>query len=192
MPMKNMTALPLRKEPHMETTKKLILGVYTDPDKTYAATKKLIKSGYSVYDVYTPFAVHGLDRVMGIQRSRLTVAAFLFAMTGLSLGIIFQMYTGYFDWQVNVGGKPSMHIPTYIPITFELGILFTAFGMVGCFFIVNRMFWGKNADIMDLRVTDDRFVIAVDVKKSKADMGALNQLLMDGGAIEVREKIKEL
>jgi hypothetical protein len=54
------------------------------------------------------------------------------------------------------------------------------------------MFWGKNADIMDLRVTDDLFVIAIDVKKSKADMGSLNQLLLDGGAIEVRERTKEL
>lgn len=176
----------------METTKKLILGVYDHPDKTYAVTKKLVKSGYSVYDVYSPFAIHGMDRVLGIKRSRLTIAAFVFALTGLSLGILFQMYTGFFDWQFNIGGKPSMHIPTYIPITFELGILFTAFGMVGCFFIVNRMFWGKNADIMDIRVTDDLFVIAVDVKKSKADMGGLNQLLIDGGAIEVRERIKEL
>lgn len=176
----------------METSKKLILGVYDNPDKTYDVTKKLISNGYSVYDVYSPFAIHGLDRVMGIKRSNLTVAAFLFAMTGLSLAVIFQVYVSYFDWQVNVGGKPSLHIPTYIPITFELSILFTAFGMVTCFFIANRMFWGKNADIMDIRVTDDLFVIAVDVKKSKADMGSLNQLLIDGGAIEVREREKQL
>jgi hypothetical protein len=176
----------------METSKKLVLGVYDNPDKTYSVTKKLISSGFSVYDVYSPFAIHGLDRVMGIKRSRLTVAAFIFAMIGLSTAITFQVYVSYFDWQVNVGGKPSLHIPTYIPITFELSILFTAFGMVSCFFIVNKMFFGKNADIMDIRVTDDLFVVAVDVKMSKADMGSLNQLLMDGGAIEVRERIKEL
>jgi hypothetical protein len=85
-----------------------------------------------------------------------------------------------------------LHIPTYIPITFELSILFTAFGMVTCFFIVNKMFWGKNADIMDPRVTDDLFIVAVDVKGSRADMGGLNQLLIDGGAIEVRERTKQL
>lgn len=181
-----------RKEPYMETSKKLILGVYDNPDKTYATTKKLVAQGYKVYDVYSPFAIHGIDRVMGIKRSRLTVAAFLFAMTGLSLAVTFQLYVSVFDWQINIGGKPSLHIPTYIPITFELSILFTAFGMVACFFIVNRMFWGKNADIMDLRVTDDLFVIAVDVKASKADIGSLNQLFIDGGAIEVRERMKEL
>jgi Protein of unknown function (DUF3341) len=176
----------------METSKKLVLGVYDNPDKTYSVTKKLISKGFSVYDVYSPFAIHGIDRVMGIKRSRLTVAAFIFAMIGLSTAVTFQVYVSYFDWQVNVGGKPSLHIPTYIPITFELSILFTAFGMVACFFIVNKMFFGKNADIMDIRVTDDLFVVAVDVKKSKADIGSLNQLLMDGGAIEVRERVKEL
>ena len=176
----------------METSKKLVLGVYDNPDKTYSVTKKLISNGFSVYDVYSPFAIHGLDRVLGIKRSRLTVAAFIFAMIGLSTAIIFQVYVSYFDWQVNVGGKPSLHIPTYIPITFELSILFTAFGMVACFFTVNKMFFGKNADIMDIRVSDDLFVVAVDVKKSKADIGSLNQLLMDGGAIEVRERVKEL
>ncbi len=176
----------------METNKLLILGVYDNPDKTYSVTKKLIASGYNVYDVYSPFAIHGIDRVMGIKRTRLSVAAFVFAMTGLSLALIFMIYASYFDWQINVGGKPSLHIPTYIPITFELSILFTALGMVTCFFIVNRMFWGKNADIMDIRVTDDLFVVAVDVKKSKADMSSLNQLLIDNGAIEVRERIKEI
>lgn len=176
----------------MESDKLLILGIYDNPDKTYTATKKLIAGGYEIFDVYSPFAIHGLDRVMGIKRTRLSIAAFVFAMTGLSLALIFMIYTSYFDWQINVGGKPSLHIPTYIPITFELGILFTAIGMVTCFFIVNRMFWGKNADIMDIRVTDDLFVVAVDVKKSKADMSLLNQMLIDNGAIEVRERIKEV
>ncbi|MBC7381804.1 MAG: DUF3341 domain-containing protein [Bacteroidia bacterium] len=176
----------------METDKLLILGVYDNPDKTYAVTKKLIAGGYKVYDVYSPFAIHGIDRVMGIKRTRLSVAAFGFGLTGIASALTFMIYASYFDWQVNVGGKPSLHIPTYIPITFELGILFTALGMVACFFIVNRMFWGKNADIMDLRVTDDLFVVAVDVKKGKGDQRALNQLLIDNGAIEVRERIKEV
>jgi hypothetical protein len=179
-----------RKELFMET-KKMILGVYDNPDKTYAATKKLLNSGYSVEDVYSPFAIHGIDRLMGIKRSKLSVAAFLFAMTGLSLAVTFQVYVSYFDWPMIIGGKPNLHIPTYIPITFELSILFTAFGMVSSFFIVNRMFWGKNADIIDIRVTDDLFVIAVNVQQNKTDIQALNQLLIDNGALEVRERTKE-
>lgn len=169
----------------------MILGVFTDPDETYNATKKLVKGGFKVHDVYTPFAVHGLDRVLGIKRSRLSVAAFVFAMTGITLAVAMMMYTGYFDWQINIGGKPFMHIPTYIPITFELAILCTAFGTVGCFFIVNRMFWGRNTDVIDLKVTDDRFVIAVDVFENKTDVSELSSILKNNGAVEIRERIKE-
>jgi hypothetical protein len=169
-------------------TNKVILGIYEDPDHIYDATKKLIHDGYRVRDVYSPFAIHGIDRVMGIKRSRLTVAAFIFAMTGITLALTLQSYVSFFDWQINVGGKPFLHIPTYIPITFELSILCTAFGMVACFFYVNRMVWGKNADIIDIRVTDDLFVVAVDVIPNKTNIAALSELLKSKGAIEIREK----
>lgn len=169
-------------------TNKVILGIYNDPDEIYDATKKLIHDGYRVRDVYSPFAIHGMDRVLGIKRSRLTVAAFVFAMTGIVLALTLQTYASYFDWQMNIGGKPSLHIPTYIPITFELAILCTAFGMVGCFFAVNRMVWGKNADIIDLRVTDDLFVVAIDIIPNKTDLAELSSILKNNGAIEIRER----
>jgi hypothetical protein len=171
---------------------KLMLGIYDNPDKVYSVTQKLMDSGYDVYDVYSPFAIHGLDRVMKVKRTRLSIAAFVFAMIGIASGVSLQSYASYFDWQMNIGGKPSLHIPTYIPITFELGILFTAFGMVGCFFIVNRMFWGRNTDIMDIRVTDDRFVIAVNLHGHKTDAKALENLMISGGALEIRERVKDI
>ena len=171
---------------------KMLLGIYDNPDSTYAVTKQLMDGGYDVHDVYSPFAIHGLDRVMKIRRTRLSIAAFCFGMLGVISALSLMMYAGFFDWQINIGGKPSLHIPTYIPITFELGILFTAFGMVGSFFIVNRMFWGRNTDVMDIRVTNDRFVVAVNIHDKKTDTNALQQLLVSNGALEVRERIKEI
>ncbi len=170
----------------------MLLGVYDNPDATYDVTKSLVEKGYDVHDVYTPFAVHNLDRVMKVKRTRLSTAAFCFAMLGIASALTLMIYASYVDWQIIIGGKPFLHIPTYIPITFELGILFTAFGMVGCFFVVNHMFWGRNTDIMDLRVTDDRFVIAVNIHESKTDISELSNILVQGGALEVRERIKEL
>jgi hypothetical protein len=181
----------LRKETQYMDNK-MILGVYDNPDATFTATEKLMKAGYDVHDVYSPFAIHNLDKVLGVKRTRLSIAAFVFSMIGVASGITLQSYASYFDWQMNIGGKPSLHIPTYIPITFELGILFTAFGMVGCFFIVNRMFWGRNTDVMDIRVTDDRFVIAVNIHEKQTDVNALQNLLVAEGALEVRERVKEI
>lgn len=168
--------------------KNMMLGVYNDPDVIYNATKKLIKSGYQVRDVYSPFAIHGIDRVMGIKRSRLSIVAFCFALFGITSAITLMSYTGYFDWQVNVGGKPALHLPTFIPITFELGVLCTAFGLVGCFFIVNKLAWGKNADIIDIKVTDDLFVVAIDLIDHKTDEEELSSLLKNTGAIEIRKR----
>jgi hypothetical protein len=171
---------------------KMLLGVYDNPDSTYAVTKQLVKGGYDVHDVYTPFAVHGLDRVMGVKRTRLSIAAFVFAMCGVASALTLITYASAIDWPMNIGGKPSLIGPDYIPITFELGILFTAFGMVGCFFIVNRMFWGRNTDVIDIRVTDDRFVIAVNIHENKTDVKALEGIFVTGGALEVRERVKEI
>ncbi len=171
--------------------KKMLLGIYDNPDATLNVTRSLKEKGYDVHDVYTPFAVHNLDRVLGVKRTRLSIAAFIFSMIGISTAITLIAYTGYFDWPINIGGKPYLHIPTYIPVTYELGILFTAFGMVACFFLVNRMFMGKNPDIMDIRVTDDRFVIAVNIHEGKTDLNDLSAIFKNGGALEVRERIVE-
>lgn len=170
---------------------KVILGVYDNPDTTLDATESLIQKGYDIKDVYSPFAIHGMDRVMGVKRTRLSIAAFCYAMLGIASAISLIMYTGFFDWQINIGGKPFMHIPTYIPITFELGVLFTAFGMVGTFFIVNKMFWGRETDVIDPRVSDDHFVIAVNVH-DRTDVKALENAMVSNGAVEVRERIYEL
>ncbi len=170
----------------------MLLGVYDNPDATYSVTEKLMKGGYDVHDVYTPFAVHGLDRILGVKRTRLSIAAFCFAMLGVASALTLITYASYWDWQINIGGKPSLVGPDYIPITFELGILFTAFGMVGSFFVVNRMFWGRNTDVIDIRVTDDRFVIAVNIHSDKTDVKSLESIFKDGGALEIRERVKEI
>ncbi len=189
MTMEKKETMPRKETLFMDN--KMLLGVYDNPDATYNVTKELMHAGYDVHDVYSPFAIHGLDRVLKIKRTRLSIAAFIFAMTGILSALALMTYAGFFDWQINIGGKPSLHIPTYIPITFELGILFTAFGMVGCFFFVSRMFWGRNTDVIDIRVTDDRFVIAVNVHQ-KTDVASLENILKSGGVLEIRERIKEL
>jgi hypothetical protein len=171
---------------------KMLMGIYDNPDSTYAVTKTLMNSGYDVHDVYSPFAIHGMEKLLRLKRSRLSTAAFCFGMLGVTCALTLMSYSSFFDWQMNVGGKPFLHIPTYIPITFELGILFTAFGMVTCFFIVNHMIWGRTTDVVDIRVTDDRFVVAVNVHESRTDVKALENIFVSGGALEVRERIKEV
>ena len=93
-----------------------------------------------------------------------------------------------FDWPMIIGGKPHIAIPAFIPVTFELTVLFAAFGMVITFFIVQGLKPALKVNVFDKRSTDDKFVMAIEVKEGVTDMSALNNLLRTNGAIEVNEK----
>jgi hypothetical protein len=170
-------------------SKKYIYGIYDDADAVMHSVEKLRKKGFDIHDCYTPFPVHGLDRAMGIKRSNLTVVAFICGAIGCTLAIIFQLYVMKSDWPINVGGKPNDgYYPSFIPVTFELTILFTAFGMGIAFFYRTRMIHGKVEDIVDPRQTDDLFVLAIEEKSASFDKELVNRTMIENGAIEIRER----
>lgn len=169
--------------------KKFIYGIFDDADALMHAVTAVRKLGVNVHDCYTPFPVHGLDRVMGLKRSNLTVVAFICGAIGCSLAIIFQMYVMVQDWPMNIGGKPNDgYYPSFIPVTFELTILFTAFGMGIAFFIRARLAHGKVEDLVDLRQTDDLFVLAIEQKGHGFDKELVSRTMIQDGAIEIRER----
>lgn len=151
------------------------------------AVKAIQEAGMPVFDVYTPFPIHNMDRLMGIKRTRLSVAAFFFGMTGTISALLMIAYMLVWDWPQDIGGKPFFPGPAAVPVTFELTVLFSAFGMVFSFFGVNKLFPGRQATLMDPRVTDDVIVVAVD--KDKIDNpSSLEDLYKKHGAHEVSEK----
>ena len=89
-----------------------------------------------------------------------------------------------YDWPMNIGGKPAFSMPNYIPIGFELTVLFASFGMMACFFFANHFFPGRAPRVMDLRATNDRFIIAIDAK-SNPYPDKIVDLLNEAGAVEI-------
>ncbi len=168
--------------------KKYVLGIYDDEDVLLDAIENVRATGTKIYDVFSPYPVHGIDDVLGIKRSRLPIAAFLFGLTGMSFALWMTIWMMGFDWPMIIGGKPHIALPAFIPVTFELTVLFAAFGMVFTFFTVERMFPSFKVNVFDKRATDDKFVMAIEVKEGVTDMKALNHLLRTNGAIEVNEK----
>ncbi|MCB9232450.1 MAG: DUF3341 domain-containing protein [Bacteroidia bacterium] len=174
---------------YKDTTKNFLLGKFHKPGQVINSVKALQGEGFSVYDVYSPFPIHGLDRILGIKRSRLTIAAFLFGMTGTCTALSMMLYMMYFDWPMDIGGKPSYLAPAAVPVSFELTVLFAAFGMVFTFFAVSKMYPGKKPVIMDPRVTDDVMVLAIEKSAiEEADQDKIEGIMMSHGAFEISEK----
>lgn len=164
--------------------KKFVVGVFEEENTLFEAVKRVRKSGYRLHDVYTPFPIHGLDRVMGLRDTSLHTAGFIYAIAGTTtaLGFISWIFTN--DWPLNIGGKPHFALPAWIPITFELTVLFSAVGMVLTFCYLCQMAPFVRKHHFHLRATDDKFVMVIDVsaKNNETEVsGFLNSI----GASEI-------
>ncbi len=163
---------------------KYILGHFDDPDEMMSGIDQLQKSNIAIEDVFTPFPIHGIENKLGVKRSRLPIAAFCFGLLGTITAFTMVYYMLVIDWPMNIGGKPAFAFPDFIPVMFELTVLFAAYGMVFTFFYVNHLFPGRAPRVMDLRATNDRFVIAIDA--SLNDINSVDAVLKEAGAIEIK------
>jgi len=164
---------------------KYILGSFADPDDLMHGIEKLQANNISIHDCFTPMPIHGIEAKLGVKPSRLPIAAFCFGALGTTLGFSLLFYTMAYDWPMNIGGKPAMSLPNFVPVTFEVTILLCALGMVATFFYRNHLFPGRAPRVMDLRATDDRFIIAIDAKEN-TDHSFIDNLLREAGAVEVK------
>lgn len=170
--------------------KKFTVGVFDDGDKLLHAVHTLKEKGVKIFDCYTPYPVHHLDKALGYNRSNLTVGAFLCGLLGSLSGFTLAYYMNVIDWPMIIGGKPNdiKVFTSFIPIIFELTILFTAFGMVIMFFMRSRLFHGIKEDLLDLRQTNDRLVLAIDDNEDHPiSQSEITSLLKNEGALEIRE-----
>lgn len=164
---------------------KYIIGSFADPDELMDGIDKLQANNISIYDCFTPMPIHGIEAKLGVKPSRLPIAAFCFGLLGGTLGFSLIYYTLTYDWPMNIGGKPSLPLPDFVPVTFECTILITALGMVATFFYRNHLFPGLAPRVMDLRATDDRFIVAIDAREN-TDHARIESLLREAGAVEVK------
>ncbi|MFB0498297.1 hypothetical protein FHW88_002087 [Mucilaginibacter sp. SG538B] len=164
---------------------KYILGVFDDPDDMMHGIDKLQKNSVPIYDVYTPMPIHGIEAKLNIKDSRLGYAAFMFGCLGGTIMFSMVYYMLVHDWPINIGGKNFFAIPDFIPVTFEWTVLWTSFGMTFTFFFASHLFPGRAPRVMDLRATDDKFVIAINAKGNISHDDITN-LLKEAGATEVK------
>jgi len=166
----------------------LLLGVYEDEDMMVAATTELVHEGVPIQEVYTPYPVHGLDRIINARRSWLSIAAFLCGVAGFSLAFLMIWYMYVHDWPMNIGNKPLRVItPSWMPVLFESTVLCTAFGMGFFFFFRSRLMHGIKPELLDLRQTDDLMIICVESAEN-VDSQKVFDIMKKNGATELRQR----
>ena len=141
----------------------------TSPEELLDKIKELKSEVKEIQEVYTPFYVHGLAEALGLKRTRLGKATFLYGLIGLFFGCWLTYFTMIKDWPMDIGGKPNatfwQNLPAFVPVIFELVLYFAAHLLVISFFIRSRLYPFKKAENPIKKSSDDKFVIQVRDKK---------------------------
>ncbi len=170
-------------------SRRLLVSVFESEHGIVTATERARKNGYDIVDVYTPFAVHGLDAAMGIRPTRLAVVCFALGLSGAVAKLGFQIWTSAWDWPVNVGGKPLVSIPAFVPVTFEVMVLFAGVGTVLAFLLRSKLFPGKKPKITYDRATDDRFVLVLAENDASFDPVKVEEMFKPLGLLHMEERV---
>jgi hypothetical protein len=172
------------------SVKKFVVGNFYDEQVLFPAVKQVRKAGYKIHDVYTPFPIHGLDAAMGLRDTSLHTAGFIYGITGTAVAFSFITWVFTTDWPLNIGGKPFFALPAWIPIIFELTVLFASVGMVLTFCYLCQMAPFVRKDHFSPRSTDDTFVMAIECNDKTNEAEAMS-FLQNVGAAEVTTQYKE-
>jgi ActD protein len=170
-----------------------LLAEFADVSAVVEAAQKTRAAGYKVWDVHSPFPIHGIDAVIGIRPTILPWLVLGGGLTGLACGFGLQWFCNTFDYPILVSGKPFLSLPADIPIMFECTVLFSAltavFGMIG----LNRLPLLYNPlfkSVRFKRVTNDKFFIWIDETDAKFNESQTEEFLKSVGAVAV-ERIED-
>jgi hypothetical protein len=167
-----------------------IAGIFEHEKTVLAAASKCREMGLTHFDAVTPYPVHGMEEAIGIKRSVLPWATFIGGLCGMAFGLWFTIWTSAYNWPINVGGKPMISLPAFIPIVFELTILFAALSSV-CAFAWFCKVPRIDPPVIDPTLTSHRFAVYIAENEVGYDAVKYEKLFKDLGAVEVK-KVSEL
>ena len=169
------------------------MAEYEDENKLLDAARKVRDSGYSRIDAFTPFPVHGIDEALAIKPTILPWFSFFAGLTGTMTALALQLWTNAYDYPYIISGKPYASIPAFIPVTFELTVLFAAGTTLVAMILLNGLPRFSNPVFTNPRfdkVTDDKFFLWVDSRDKYFNSEKVKSLLGETGAIDIDE-VKE-
>jgi hypothetical protein len=165
-----------------------VLAEFANPAELLHAAQRLHDEGYRKFETWSPFPIHGMDDAMGLSGSRVPWITLIGGLTGLSIGLLLQWWTGAVDYPLVIGGKPYFAWEYSLPVTFELSILLASFGTVFGMFALNllpRPYHPLDKIPAFRRVTDDKFFLSIEVTDRNFDLEKTQSLLTELGGTGV-------
>lgn len=170
--------------------KRFIVGSFKEEAVLFPAVRQVRKAGYKLHDVFTPYPVHGLDHEMGLRETSLHTAGFIYGISGTATALGCISWILVQDWPLNIGGKPHFALPAWIPITFELTVLFAAVGMTMTFCYLCQLAPFVKKHHFVPRSTDDTFAMVIECT-DKTNPTEVIAFLEANGAQDVHEQHAE-
>lgn len=164
-----------------------ILAEYPSPAALFHAAEKVRDAGYAKWDTFSPFPIHGMEDAMGFARTKLPVLVAVVGLSAAGLGFLMQWWMSL-DYPLAVQGKPYDSWQAFVPITFELGILLSAFTAIFGMLAMNGLPRHHHPLFKKARFlssSDDRFFICIESTDPKFDPDRVRGLLEQSGATSI-------
>jgi hypothetical protein len=167
-----------------------LLAEFETPAATIHAAERVRDAGYKLWDVFTPFPVHGLDKAMGMKSSKVGWFSFIGGVTGYTSGMLMIWYMNAYDYRIPVGGKPMFSPFAAFPPSYELTILLGAFGAILGMLFLNRLPRLHHPLLKHRRfalASHDRFFVVIETADPKYSEAETRKLLEAAGSKRIED-----
>jgi len=166
-----------------------VLGLFDSPQRLLQAIPAVKAAAPGRLEAYTPYPVHGVDRLLGLKKSPIAGMVLVMGVLGAAAALGLQFWTSGWDYPLVVAGKPVFSWEAFIPIMFELTVLFTSFTAgLGMLLLLNRLPGFRHPMLRAKsmpKITRDSFALAVETDGEALDVDAISALFRETGASEV-------
>jgi hypothetical protein len=170
-----------------------LIAEFETPADAMHAAEQVRDAGFRRWDVFTPYAVHGMDKAMGIKNSKVGWFSFLGGVTGYTFGMLMIWFMNALDYPIIIGGKPMFSPFGAFPPCYELTILLGSFGALFGMLFLNRLPRLHHPLLKHRRfalASHDRFFIVIEATDPKYSAAETRQLLQAAGSKQI-EEVKE-
>ena len=150
-----------------------VTALFNNPDAIISAANKVADSGFTKWDVNSPYPLHGIDKAMKMKPSKLGFVTMIFGLSGVALALLLMWWTMSVDYPMVIGGKPFFSLPAFIPVTFEVTVIMatvsTVVAMFAFFFGLPRNAHALHDTDYMKKVSRDHYGIVIESDDPKFD-----------------------